>query len=1007
MSIHRAAARGVERHPIRDAVLIGRGLARGPSAKEGLGLEGHTVRNLDRIAFVDGAFRGGFCAVGGVANRRAVRGARKLDALRTGVRAGSEARHRRRRLPVRSDMHGYLDRFRRTGRVDIGRVADPTLRSQGLSAQVGRIKTIHPLPFDVYQIGLATGKGHAHLARKAPVALAPTILDALRGHGIFKGDVDVIERAQRRVHVRARLRKHGVQVLGAVPLRDPCRVVRGHSAVHVKVKAVRKGVLHALVGSASCREFEGTRVDRKVRGLPLLVARGRPGDPDRTVGGREVLRGIGPGALVANLDLQRGRGLGKQRAGTGRLDLQVDRRNERRVHGGDLAAVRKRIVGDGQRFLRKVGALGRALPFPMAKGAAILCRCGNRDGRAQGALHLKAGRPVLIVLSVVRGIGARDRNVFTSRVVELVPKRPSVSPVAALLCPQRNAEPSLCARLAREHDAGLRVIRVCSVENPVVDGRALRRGRGGQPQGVPLVRARRQRQHRRGDTRAGQHRNAHLHALAVHARHLVGGGERHREVVAHRLALRLHHRAVLADKRIQARDTRDRFVRPQGDLRTILQLGPCRIGQHGHQVIARDARRHGDVRIVHARDLRLVRLEQARRYVKPAEPVNVRFRYRDATALPGKADRHVFRRKGVGERHAGLPVLVDNSAKAVLAAIGRRGDDLVVLVAPKHRDVCRLAVAPAEHSGSRERLARRRLVHGDRHLGRACKVVGRELHVALGHGKGQVGVCGIRHVRVKGHETHRIRGGPALERTAFVGTVSVHGHRLARLVAAHGLAVERHRVLHRSLALPDVAAFIGSVAHVIAVQIDKERVPAVVGNLLTDAAVARDAGADTDLGLVGHVSRNVGANGAAHVVAQEEVVGIAGVLAARVVRDDHRAEQLDVVLVGHVDAAALVVLARGVAIVVPDGAVLDGVVLVADVDAAALAARAVARDGAVLERCALLVELHAAAVVERDVVNDIDAPDQALVGTARHPVDVDAAAAVALFVRPSVVGNVV
>ena len=745
-----------------------------------------------------------------------------------------------------------------------------------------------------------------------------------------------------------------------------------------------------------------------MRGLPLLVARGRPGDPDRTVGGREVRRGIGPGALVANLDLQRGRGLGKQRAGTGRLDLQVDCRNERRIHGGDLAAVRKRIVGYGQRFLRKVGALGRALPFPMAKGAAVLRRCGNRDGRAQGALHLKAGRPVLIVLSVVRGVGALDRDGLAGRVVELVPSllRPRLL-ATARLCPNPYAKRGLRARAAREHDAGLRVIRVCIVENPVVDGRALRRGRGGQPQGVPLVRARRQRQHRRGDARAGQYRNAHLHALAVHARHLVGGGKRHREVVAHRLALRLHHRAVLADKRVQTRDTRDRLVRPQGDLRTILQLGPCRIGQHGHQVIARGARRHGDVRIVHARDLRLVRLEQARRYVKPAEPVNVRFRYRDATALPGKADRHVFCRKGVGERHAGLPVLVDNSAKAVLAAIGRRGDDLVVLVAPKHRDAGRLAVAPAEHSGSRERLARRRLVHGDRHLGRAGKVVGRELHVALGHGKGQVGVCGIRHVRVKGHKTHRVRRGPALERAALVGTVRVHGHRLARLVTAHGLAVERHRVLHRSLALPDVAAFIGSVAHVVAVQIDKERVPAVVGNLLTDAAVARDAGADTDLGLVVHVSRNVGANGAAHVVAQEEVVGIAGVLAARVVRDDHRAEQLDVVLVGHVDAAALVVLARGVAIVVPDGAVLDGVVLVADVDAAALAARAVARDDAVLERCALLIELHAAAVVERDVVNDIDAPDQALVGTARHPVDVDAAAAVALFVRPSVVGNVV
>ena len=148
--IHRAAARGVERHPIRDAVLIGRGLARGPSAKEGLGLEGHTVRNLDRIAFVDGAFRGGFCAVGGVANRRIARGTHKLDALRTGVRAGSEARHRCRRLPVRSDMHGYLDGRRCTGRVNIRRVADPTLRSQGLSAQIGRIKTVHLLPFDVY-----------------------------------------------------------------------------------------------------------------------------------------------------------------------------------------------------------------------------------------------------------------------------------------------------------------------------------------------------------------------------------------------------------------------------------------------------------------------------------------------------------------------------------------------------------------------------------------------------------------------------------------------------------------------------------------------------------------------------------------------------------------------------------------------------------------------------------------------------------------------------------------
>ena len=172
-----------------------------------------------------------------------------------------------------------------------------------------------------------------------------------------------------------------------------------------------------------------------MRGLPLLVARGRPGDPDRTVGGREVRRGIGPGALVANLDLQRGRGLRKQRAGTGCLDLQVDRRDERCVHSGNLVAVRKRIAGDGQRFLRKVGALGRVLPFPMAKGAAVLRRCGNRDGRAQGALHLKAGRPVLIVLPVVRGVGARDRDGLAGRVVELVP---------SLLRPRLLATTRLC-----------------------------------------------------------------------------------------------------------------------------------------------------------------------------------------------------------------------------------------------------------------------------------------------------------------------------------------------------------------------------------------------------------------------------------------------------------------------------------------------------------------------------------------------------------------------------------
>ena len=193
--------------------------------------------------------------------------------------------------------------------------------------------------------------------------------------------------------------------------------------------------------------------------------------------------------------------------------------------------------------------------------------------------------------------------------------------------------------------------------------------------------------------------------------------------------------------------------------------------------------------------------------------------------------------------------------------------------------------------------------------------------------------------------------------------------------------------------LPHVAAVVGAVSHVVAIEVHEEAILRGVLDVLADAAVALDAGAHADVRALPQATRDVGIARAAADGAQEQVVHIPAVLFhARVTRDGTDAGHPDVVAVAHKDTTALVAGIREVADVAGDGAAVDGALVVVDVDGAGIPARCVARDGALGDGRRLLVELDGAGVIGRVVVADYEALDEAAV-LARLAVDKYSAAA--------------
>ncbi len=122
---------------------------------------------------------------------------------------------------------------------------------------------------------------------------------------------------------------------------------------------------------------------------------------------------------------------------------------------------------------------------------------------------------------------------------------------------------------------------------------------------------------------------------------------------------------------------------------------------------------------------------------------------------------------------------------------------------------------------------------------------------------------------------------------------------------------------------------------------------------------------------------------------EENIVAV--LLVSRVVLDDARAAQLNVVIAGHVNAAAGISFPPKVAGVAGDGAAVDGIVLPEDSHSPAVAPRSIAGDDALAHRGPALVKRDRAGAAASIVVLDGKALDQALVVAGRR-VDVDGAA---------------
>ena len=196
-------------------------------------------------------------------------------------------------------------------------------------------------------------------------------------------------------------------------------------------------------------------------------------------------------------------------------------------------------------------------------------------------------------------------------------------------------------------------------------------------------------------------------------------------------------------------------------------------------------------------------------------------------------------------------------------------------------------------------------------------------------------------------------------------------------------------------ALPHVAAVVGAVGHVVAIEIHEEAILRGVLDVLTEAAVALDAGAHADTRALLQATRDVGIARAAADGAQEQVVHISAVLLhARVTRDGADAGHLDVVAVAHKDTTALVVGIREVADVAGDDAAVDDALVVVDIDGAGILICRVSREGALGDGRRLLIELDGAGIVGRVIVTDYEALDETAV-LARLAVDMNGAAALA------------
>ena len=389
---------------MRNGIHEGHRLARSHALAEGLGLDGHGVGHLDGIVIVLRAVLIRLAAVRGVTDNRTIGGTGEAEHLGAGIRAGVDAGRRRGNVLGRGNAHGHLDGLRGIGRIDVIGILHGAFDSKGLCLELCGVKALDALPLNVDQIGLAAGEGQADLFCKAPVALGARVLSGLRDHGISKGNVHVIELIHLLVHVLARLGEQGVQILGAVLLRDPCGVLGCFLPIHPEVQVIGHGVLHAR-GSAPRLQLQRRRVTREMLGRTRLVARRRPGDRRRTAGALgEVLGNIGPGVPAAGLDPHGRCALGEDLMGRRSRDLEIHRGDDRRIDSRDLAVVVSREVLDLERLLREIGAFRGIRPLPVVEVSTVLAGGRDRDGPADIASHVDLIGPARVALTVKRGV---------------------------------------------------------------------------------------------------------------------------------------------------------------------------------------------------------------------------------------------------------------------------------------------------------------------------------------------------------------------------------------------------------------------------------------------------------------------------------------------------------------------------------------------------------------------------------------------------------------------------
>ena len=282
--------------------------------------------------------------------------------------------------------------------------------------------------------------------------------------------------------------------------------------------------------------------------------------------------------------------------------------------------------------------------------------------------------------------------------------------------------------------------------------------------------------------------------------------------------------------------------------------------------------------------------------------------------------------------------------------------------------------APGQRGRGGKFLARLRGVEMDVHRGEAHRVHSGQVHVGARIGEGQHGVVDVLY-RIGG--VPQARGGgrvPEQERHALGGVVPAVDRRLGALVVlGAALPVDGHLVGRGVGHLVELLLG-GDVLQVqLAAQVEEVAADDVVGELLGHEALRGHVRTQADARPRSHlvlaaVGGNVGIDALRHAASgQEQVVGSAR--GAGVAVDAHHAVQVDVVLVARVDAAALAV--GGVA---DDRAVLDEVVASRVVHRAAtgvVRGGLVAREGAARKRCIAAVEVDRAATAFGGVIREV------------------------------------